>query len=297
MEPNYTNKLDLLTSKSLVFNLQQDETDELTELLKQEEHFNTYSPKILQKMSDLIKKEPRIIFTQIKKPPIKLKLSDTLEFRPLVGFEQEYYFGQWNTTTNCREGIGLCIFPDGRVYQGLWESDYPNGEGIIVNPDCKVYKGWVRNGIQHGKGIQIAFWGRCEGLERGRRIDQDLGVTGIGVREKYEGDFLDGMWEGFGSYQHVIRGCYEGEFKENRIHGYGHQICKNGDQYFGYNKSNKKNGFGVFLRPDGRIFEGQWHDGYPETGTFTDTTGKEYKSTNESKDPEIFYRLYDHNEY
>ena len=54
---------------------------------------------------------------------------------------------------------------------------------------------------------------------------------------KYEGDFVNGNFEGHGLLTTKKQGKFEGEFK-----------------------GGKKNGHGKFTQPDGQVIEGEWKD-------------------------------------
>ena len=38
------------------------------------------------------------------------------------------------------EGMGECVYPDGRIYKGLWKEGKQDGEGMFYIPDKKVWK-------------------------------------------------------------------------------------------------------------------------------------------------------------
>lgn len=89
------------------------------------------------------------------------------------------YFGEYRYRGQMRDGNpdgkGMCISPDGtvwdgfwingkptkrgtikwkngQVYDGEWNSYGPNGEGKMMYPDKRVYTGTFRNGERHGQG-------------------------------------------------------------------------------------------------------------------------------------------------
>jgi hypothetical protein len=55
----------------------------------------------------------------------ELVKGDHLESRGIkVVDEYEYkYKGQWNISTNKREGAGIIVYTDGGIYQGYWKND------------------------------------------------------------------------------------------------------------------------------------------------------------------------------
>ena len=36
--------------------------------------------------------------------------------------------------------MGECVYPDGRIYKGLWKEGKQDGEGMFYIPDKKVWK-------------------------------------------------------------------------------------------------------------------------------------------------------------
>ena len=90
-----------------------------------------------------------------------------------VYFGKHRYRGQMSDGNP--DGKGMCILPDGtvwdgfwingkptkrgtikwkngQVYDGEWNSYGPNGEGKMMYPDKRVYTGTFRNGERHGQG-------------------------------------------------------------------------------------------------------------------------------------------------
>ena len=90
-----------------------------------------------------------------------------------VYFGEHRYRGQMSDGNP--DGKGMCISPDGtvwdgfwingkptkrgtikwkngQVYDGEWNSYGPNGEGKMMYPDKRVYTGTFRNGERHGQG-------------------------------------------------------------------------------------------------------------------------------------------------
>ena len=153
-------------------------------------------------------------------------------------------------------------------YYGEWENYeikgngqfYENGKliykGEFQNQSC--YVGEKKNGKKHGKGIEY----------------------NVGGLTKYEGEFVDDLYEGKGTYilmyknNHVY---YKGEFKKGRFHGKGTlyyddgKIKYEGDffnglyegngklfdeygriEYIGEFDGNNDRGKGTYYYPDGK---------------------------------------------
>ena len=108
------------------------------------------------------------------------------------------------------------------------------------------YEGPLVNGKPHGKGI--FFWPG-------------------GVR--YEGDFVNGVIEGYGRKTY-IDGYYEGEFHNNLRHGHGKNVQDDGVVVEGIFKEDKQTGHfhitgrnknGLDYTFDGECVDGSWRSG------------------------------------
>ena len=73
--------------------------------------------------------------------------------------------------------------------------------------DGQYYLGEFKNGLKHGKGKLFYKNGNIE----------------------YEGDFLEGKFEGEGKYIYENGDYYEGKFKNGLSHGNGKECDKNGN--------------------------------------------------------------------
>ena len=127
--------------------------------------------------------------------------------------------------------------------------------------------------------------------ENGETKTMSRGYTGKAVAsypngDVYDGDFLDGIREGRGTYRYGKKGdVYNGEWKENRKHGIGKmtydmtpksegddeekKVAKQIGEYQGYWENGRRHGEGVFTYPNGDVYSGWWKFGDKEgTGTY-----------------------------
>ena len=51
-----------------------------------------------------------------------------------------------------RDGVGLCIFQSGHMYEGFWETNKAEGEGRYIYKNQNYYQGMFENDKMHGKG-------------------------------------------------------------------------------------------------------------------------------------------------
>ena len=82
--------------------------------------------------------------------------SSSLETRPMRVLENgAKYVGQWNTSTNEREGLGKQVWADGSMYEGYWKLSKANGKGRLIHADGDTYEGEWRDDKAHGFGTYI----------------------------------------------------------------------------------------------------------------------------------------------
>jgi hypothetical protein len=84
-------------------------------------------------------------------------------------------------------------------------------------------------------------------------------IKGEGI---YQGNFVDGMYQGFGVFDWDNGNRYEGEWKMNLMDGKGVMTYKNKDEYEGDFCEGMKDGYGKFT--DARslmVYKGPWKYG------------------------------------
>ncbi|NCF76492.1 MAG: hypothetical protein GWP45_04780 [Proteobacteria bacterium] len=99
--------------------------------------------------------------------------------------------------------------------------------------------------------------------------------------DRYDGEVIDGVLEGFGRYTWADGKRYEGNFSAGKRQGFGSLTWPNGDRYQGDFTDNQIQGRGVFLWANGDRYEGsfvanrrsgqgvmQWRGGQRYEGTF-----------------------------
>ena len=64
--------------------------------------------------------------------------------------------------------------------------------------------------------------------------------------EIYEGDFVDGIWEGNGTYRYLSGEVYSGQWKKNLKHGLGTLTYPKIGEYKGFFENGWRHGEGVF---------------------------------------------------
>ena len=78
--------------------------------------------------------------------------------------------------------------------------------------------------------------------------------------EKYDGEAIDGMRNGFGTYYYKNGERFEGNWYKNFKHGRGTFFDKTGEVYEGMWNNNKKEGVGTFYYNNGERYYGEWRN-------------------------------------
>ena len=98
-------------------------------------------------------------------------LSDIFDYKELMDlpnfgikkYKSATYKGCIHQNTQQRDGFGVQIYDNGRVYEGEWLSDKRSGQGYELYVNGNSYKGGFMNNKAHGKGTY--FWANGEVYE------------------------------------------------------------------------------------------------------------------------------------
>jgi hypothetical protein len=143
----------------------------------------------------------------------------------------ETYAGEY--VEGRREGQGNYTFLDGRKYTGGWLRDRQEGHGLFTWASGRMYNGTWKAGRQSGFGTTEDHTGTYEGnWEDGVKSGHGVWVD-KSMMEKYDGDFVNGQFEGHGVFTFMHGGTYEGEWVNGDEHGYGvEMLMDNGGEGF-----------------------------------------------------------------
>ena len=118
-----------------------------------------------------------------------------------------------------RHGKGTYYYKLGYKYEGSWEEDNMSGYGTLwLTDDLKWYEGEFLNNLFHGKGSLYNLY--PEPLNPNHTYADDLSTIGNGWI-KYDGQFVEGLKDGLGSYYLTNSDIYIGKFKKNKAEGRG----------------------------------------------------------------------------
>ncbi|AAZ10460.1 MORN repeat, putative [Trypanosoma equiperdum] len=191
-----------------------------------------------------------------------------------------------------RNGSGICVFSDGRRYEGGWLKDNMHGMGILFgneeSDDFVDYTGPFANGKRRGQdgtcrykngSVYKGEWlddkrhGRGE-LEVGKNasIPGYKPIPGESHVSSYVGTFVDDVPKGAGTLKYSDGSTYEGEIEGLHRHGKGVHRSSTGCVFKGSFECDRRHGPGVMII-SGAEYRGEWHYGSLE-GVVTITGDK-----------------------
>ncbi len=161
------------------------------------------------------------------------------------------------------EGFGVYLWAIGDKYDGEWKDDKRHGKGIYTWSTGAKYEGGWQKSLKHGK----AFFYNSDGSKTEEEWKDGLKVAGTGTFTlkdggEFIGELKDGKRTGIGTFnfpQSDAEGRlkFEGEWLNDLFNGNGTLIWKNKKKYVGAWKEGKKEGLGNEYDEKGKlIFEG-----------------------------------------
>ena len=142
------------------------------------------------------------------------------------------YVGEWKDGN--QHGQGKYTSADGSKYVGEWKDGILNGQGKYTSADGSVQEGiwaddkFVRSEKINQPPVQQQFPPSCIGKDS-RRWTNCLGTHNFANGDRYEGEFRDGKFNGWGTYYHLANDQYfgdkyEGQFLNGLRQGIGRYI-------------------------------------------------------------------------
>jgi hypothetical protein len=120
-----------------------------------------------------------------------------------------------------RHGHGVRVYADSTRYEGEWFQDKRCGFGVLVGGGERGarYEGTWYNDLRHGAGVE------SYGNSRGDWFICPLGNTHSGgARCFYDGGFVNGFYEGMGTFTCCDGRQYHGEWSHGKRHGFGRLV-------------------------------------------------------------------------
>ena len=212
------------------------------------------------------------IKTKSKSPtiaPVQLKFNLNVTNQITKIDKNQLYDLSLSDVSNCSDKTRLSYssfkFDNGDIYTGEHYNKKPNGEGKLISPSgtSTSFIGQWKDGLPHGLGLEI--YGNNKGKFQGEYINgvkNGYGKIFFEDGSIFEGDFKNNDINGFGILIWPDNKKYEGNWRNNKMNGKGKMTWENGMIYEGEYLNNKKHGFGVFVWPDNKkIYCGYWNNG------------------------------------
>jgi hypothetical protein len=105
------------------------------------------------------------------------------------------------------------------------------------------------------------------------------GIVGFSNGNLYNGQWLDGCFDGYGEYVWADGRKYRGYFREGKMHGKGEFFWPDGRRFEGEYNMDMAQGHGIVTLGDGRIFEGEFKKDYPTTGQMIESNGDTFRAS------------------
>ncbi|KAL8088953.1 hypothetical protein AgCh_038647 [Apium graveolens] len=135
----------------------------------------------------------------------------------------------------------------------------PNsGSWVQVHKNGDVYEGEFYKGKCSGSGV---YYYNMSGRYEGDWIDEKYDGYGVETWAKgsrYRGQYRQGLRHGFGVYRFYTGDVYSGEWCNGQSHGYGAHTCEDGSRYVGEFKWGVKHGLGSYHFRNGDVYAGEY---------------------------------------
>ena len=121
------------------------------------------------------------------------------------------------------------------------------------------------------------FWTIGSRPKSEKRLGSGCWVQVFGNGDVYEGEFHKGKCSGSGVYYYSMSGRYEGDWIDGRYDGYGVETWARGSRYRGQYRQGLRHGFGVYRFYTGDVYSGEWSNGQSHgCGVHTCEDGSRY---------------------
>ncbi|KAE9446465.1 hypothetical protein C3L33_21641, partial [Rhododendron williamsianum] len=131
-------------------------------------------------------------------------------------------------------------------------------EGVEFYSNGDFYEGEFHKGKCNGSGVYNYFVnGRYEGDWIDGKYD-GCGIESWARGSRYRGQYRQGLRHGFGVYRFYTGDMYVGEWFRGQSHGVGAQTCSDGSCYVGEFKCGVKHGIGCYHFRNGDRYAGEY---------------------------------------
>ncbi|XP_073059762.1 uncharacterized protein [Primulina eburnea] len=175
------------------------------------------------------------------------------EYGKRVGFS---CFGSKSQTKPVQWFIGEANFEETEMKQ--CEKDKIVREGVEFYSNGDFYEGESHKGKCNGSGVYNYFVnGRYEGDWVDGRYD-GYGIESWAKGSRYRGQYRLGLRHGYGVYNFYTGDTYAGEWCNGQSNGVGQQTCADGSCYIGEFKCGVKHGLGRYHFRNGDRYAGEY---------------------------------------
>ncbi|XP_009103275.1 phosphatidylinositol 4-phosphate 5-kinase 3 [Brassica rapa] len=131
-------------------------------------------------------------------------------------------------------------------------------EGVQFYSNGDFYEGEFHKGKCNGSGVYYYFVrGRYEGDWVDGRYDGH-GIESWARGSRYKGQYRHGLRHGYGVYRFYTGDCYAGEWLNGQSYGFGVQSCADGSSYVGESRFGVKHGLGSYHFRNGDKYAGEY---------------------------------------
>ncbi|XP_068650471.1 uncharacterized protein [Aristolochia californica] len=133
-----------------------------------------------------------------------------------------------------------------------------SGLSVQVYSNGDVYEGEFHRGKCSGSGVYYYYMsGRYEGDWVDEKYD-GYGVETWARGSRYRGQYRQGLRHGYGVYRFYTGDVYSGEWSSGQSHGSGVHTCEDGSRYVGEFKWGVKHGLGHYHFRNGDTYAGEY---------------------------------------
>ncbi|KAK3006439.1 hypothetical protein RJ639_017434 [Escallonia herrerae] len=121
------------------------------------------------------------------------------------------------------------------------------------------------------------FWSIGSRSKSEKQLNSGCWVQAYSNGDVYEGEFHKGRCSGSGVYYYYMSGRYEGDWVDGKYDGYGVETWARGSRYRGQYRQGLRHGFGVYRFYTGDVYAGEWLNGQSHgCGVHTCDDGSRY---------------------
>ncbi|XP_057455756.1 phosphatidylinositol 4-phosphate 5-kinase 9-like [Lotus japonicus] len=161
-----------------------------------------------------------------------------------------------------------------------WRRKAAAGCGVRVYANGDVYEGEFQGGKCVGSGV---YYYSMNGRYEGDWVDgmyDGCGVETWARGSRYRGQYRQGLRHGFGVYRFYTGDVYAGEWSSGQSHGCGVHTCDDGSRYVGEFKWGVKHGLGHYHFRNGDTYAGEYFaDKMHGFGVYSFANGHRYEGS------------------